>query len=204
MEDKIRQLTDKLFQEGLQKGKTESDKMILEAKQQAEKIIADAQQKSEKIIADANKLNAEMTEVAMKELNMAAQRVISDSREAVKNTLSDIAISEETTKAFENKDFVGQLIISIVENWSKQDPNSGIDISMPESSKNELDKLIASKTFENLKKDILIKSDNKVMTGFRIASDKTGFYVSFSDEQFNNFFNGYLREKVSQMIFGQK
>ena len=204
MEDKIRQLTDKLYEEGLQKGKAESDKMISDAKQKVEEMIADAQKKSAEIIANAKKRDSEMAVVAMDELNVAAQKVVSDSREAVKNMLSTMTISEDTKAVFNNNDFVGGLIASIVENWSKQDPNSAIAISIPESSKQELDKFIASRTFENLKKGIEIKTDSKVLNGFRIASDKTGFYIGFSDEQFNNFFNGYLREKVSQIIFGQK
>lgn len=204
MENKIRQLTDKLYEEGLQKGKTESDKLIFEAKIIADEIISEAQKKSEEIIAMAQKRDQEMSKTTLKDVNMASQRVIADSMQNVKDMLSSVALEQELKDVFNSNEFVSKLIITIVENWSKQDPNSSISISVPESAKPELDKFISAKTFENLKKELEIKSDNKVSNGFRITSDKTGFYVSFTDEQFNNFFKGYLRDKISEIVFDNK
>ena len=39
---KLQELTDKLYQEGLEKGRAEADSLVSEAKSQAEKIVADA------------------------------------------------------------------------------------------------------------------------------------------------------------------
>lgn len=204
MENKIRQLTDKLYEEGLQKGKTESDKLIFEAKATAEKIISDAQKKGDEIIIMAQKKSDEVSKTTLKDVKIASQRVISDSMQSIKEMLSEVAMEQELKNVFNNNEFVSKLIITIVDNWSKQDPNSSISIAVPESAKPELDKFITAKTFENLKKELEIKPDNKVVNGFRITSDKTGFYVSFTDEQFNNFFKGYLRDKVSEIVFDNK
>lgn len=204
MENKIRQLTDKLYEEGLQKGKTEAERLISDAKTEAQKIIDDAQQKSAEIIDQAKKRDEEMAHTALKDVKMAAQRLISDSMQSVKGMLSEVAISDELKKSFADNEFVSKLVFTIVENWSKQNPNAVISIAVPEASKPELDKYIASKTFENLKTELNIKVDNRIVDGFKIASSESGFYINFSDEQFNNFFNGYIREKVSEIVFGKK
>ena len=202
MEDKLRQLTDKLYEEGLQKGKEESDKLITQAKAEAERIIAEAQKKGDAIVAEAKKRDLDMSQTSIKDVNMAAQRVVADTKQSVKDMLAEVAVSQELEKVFSDNEFVAGLIVTIVENWSKQDPSAAIAITVPESAKAELDKFIAAKTIANLKKELDIKSDGKVSNGFRIASEKTGFYVSFTDEQFNNFFKGYLRDKVSNIVFG--
>lgn len=202
MEDKLRQLTDKLYEEGLQKGKDESDKLITQAKVEADRIIAEAQQKSDTIIADAKKRDIEMSQTSMKDVNLASQRVVADTKQSIKEVLSEVAVSQELEAAFSNNEFVAGLISTIVENWSKQDPSTSISITVPESAKAELDKFVATKTIANLKNKLEIKTDGNVINGFRIASDKTGFYISFTDEQFNNFFKGYLRDKVSNIVFG--
>ena len=45
---KLQELTDKLYQEGLEKGRAEADSLVSEAKSQAEKIVADARAEAEK------------------------------------------------------------------------------------------------------------------------------------------------------------
>ena len=42
MQNKLQELTDKLYQEGLSKGKEEGERILAEAKAQAEKILAEA------------------------------------------------------------------------------------------------------------------------------------------------------------------
>ena len=42
MENKLQQLTQKLYDEGLEKGRAEAERLVSEAKSEAAKIIADA------------------------------------------------------------------------------------------------------------------------------------------------------------------
>ena len=53
MENKLQELTDKLYNEGLSKGKQEAEALKAAAAAESEKIIADARKEAEKIIADA-------------------------------------------------------------------------------------------------------------------------------------------------------
>ncbi len=201
MNDKIRQLTDKLYEEGLQKGKEESDKLIAQAKAEAAKILSDAKQQSQEIVEQAKKRDAEMQKTAMKDVEMAASRAMNDLKESIKDMLSSITVSQDITQNFSNTEFVASLISTIVENWSKQNQEAAISVSVPENAQTELEKYISAKTFSSLKSNLEIKSDKKVLKGFRISSSDKGFYVSFTDEEFNNFFAEYLREKVSKLVF---
>ncbi len=204
MENKIRQLTDKLYEEGLIKGKNEAEKLLSDAKAQADKIVADAQAQSDAILAKAASRDQELSQTTLKDVQIAAQRIIAQTKESVINTLSAVAVSGELQSEFSNSSFVGSLVSEIVENWSKQNPSAAITLTVPENKREEFDKFIAAKTFENLKAELTIKSDSRVLSGFRIASSDSGFYVSFSDEQFNNFFKEYLRERISEIVFVEK
>ena len=42
MENKLQQLTQKLYDEGLEKGRAEADKLVADAKAEARKIVAEA------------------------------------------------------------------------------------------------------------------------------------------------------------------
>ena len=53
MENKLQELTDKLYNEGLAKGKKDADNLLSQAKEQAEEIMARAKAQAESIVAAA-------------------------------------------------------------------------------------------------------------------------------------------------------
>ena len=55
MENKIQELTDKLYHEGVEKGKAEAERLIAAAKEQAAELIAKAQEEAADIVAKAKK-----------------------------------------------------------------------------------------------------------------------------------------------------
>ena len=55
MENKIQELTDKIYREGVEKGNAEAQRLVGAAQDEAKKIIADAQAQAEVILAEAKK-----------------------------------------------------------------------------------------------------------------------------------------------------
>ncbi|MBO5276132.1 MAG: hypothetical protein J6A86_03290, partial [Alistipes sp.] len=53
MGNKLQELTDKLYQEGLEKGRVEADNLVAEAKSKAQKIVAEAEARAAEIVAAA-------------------------------------------------------------------------------------------------------------------------------------------------------
>ena len=49
--DKLQELTDKLFNEGLSKGKAEGEALLAKARKEAEEIVAQANKEAEAIVA---------------------------------------------------------------------------------------------------------------------------------------------------------
>ena len=47
--EKIQELTEKIYREGVEKGQQEADRIVAEAKAQAEKIVAEAKEQAENI-----------------------------------------------------------------------------------------------------------------------------------------------------------
>ena len=60
MQNKLQELTDKLYNEGLSKGKQEGEEILAKAKVQAEEIIAKAKAEAEAIVAAAHKDAADL------------------------------------------------------------------------------------------------------------------------------------------------
>ena len=60
MQNKLQELTDKLYNEGLSKGKQEGEELVAKARKEAEQIVAKAKEQAEQIVAQAEQKAAEL------------------------------------------------------------------------------------------------------------------------------------------------
>ena len=74
MENKIQELTDKIYHEGVEKGNKEAQKLIANAQETAQKIIEDARKEADTILATARKEADDMAENTKSELKMFANQ----------------------------------------------------------------------------------------------------------------------------------
>ena len=70
MENKIQELTDKIYREGVEKGNEEARKLVAQAQEEAKKIVEDARKEAEQIVADARKSADELSENTKSELKL--------------------------------------------------------------------------------------------------------------------------------------
>ena len=78
MENKIQELTDKIYHEGVEKGNAEAQRLIANAQEEAKKIIEDAHKEAESIIAASRKSADEMAENTKSELKLFAGQAVND------------------------------------------------------------------------------------------------------------------------------
>lgn len=199
MENKIQQLTEKLYSEGVQKGKSESDRMIEQAKNEAAKIISDAQKEAEKIIADATAKEAELATNTHKELVLAGNQMINDVKLSIRETLLKETLAEELQSKFNNPSFLASLIEQLVANWAKAG-----NIEVPASYEEEISQYLRDKLGEELSKNLVIRPSAKVKDGFRVEMEEGRYYINFGKDEFQAFLSDYLRAKVANIIFGEE
>ena len=53
MDSKIKELTDKIYHEGVEKGNQEAAQILAKAKQQSDEMVATAQAEAQRIVSDA-------------------------------------------------------------------------------------------------------------------------------------------------------
>ena len=77
MENKIQELTDKIYREGVEKGNEEAQKLIVKAQEEAQKIVENAQKEADSIVAAARKSADELAENTKSELKLFAGQALS-------------------------------------------------------------------------------------------------------------------------------
>ena len=87
MENKIQELTDKLFREGVEKGNEEAQRIVEKANGEAAGIVKNAQKEAEEIVAAAEKKAAELLNNTKKELGLYAGQTVQVSIPALMTTV---------------------------------------------------------------------------------------------------------------------
>lgn len=196
MENKIQELTDKIYREGVEKGNEEAQRLISEAQQEAQKLIEDAKQEAEAILAAAQKSAAELQENTKSELKLFAGQALNALKTEVTNLLTNQTVSESVKGFTSNKDFFNKFIVSLATQWSANEP---IVISVQDAE--ALKKYFAANAKTLLDKKVQIEKVNGSKVLFSVSPSDGSYKVNFGEEEFENYFKEFLRPQLVEMLF---
>ncbi len=199
MENKLRDLTEKIYSEGIEKAKTDAIVIIENAQKEADAVLKNAQNEAADIIAKAQANAKEIKRNAESEIKLASKQSISKLRQQIADIVIDKAIEQPVKETLKDKDFVGSLISKIAENF-----NNNIELSLPEADKESIANYFSNRTRTELMKGIDINFDGNIKSGFRISPKNENYIISFTDADFANYFKGFMRPKTIQLLFGEE
>lgn len=196
MESKIQELTDKLLNEGVEKGKAEAEKIVSAAKDESAKIIDDAKAKADGIIATAKKEAETLNANTKSELKMYAGQALSSLKTEVTNVLTESAVNEVVKKTVADKAFMNQFILKLAEKWGAQE-----DIVISTEDAESLKALFASKAKALLDKGVKIQGVHGQDAMFTIEPADGSYKVNFGEKEFEDYFKSFLRPQLVDLLF---
>ena len=122
MENKIQELTDKIYREGVEKGNEEARRLIANAQEEAKKIVEDAHKEAESIIASSRKSADELTENTKSELKLFAGQAVNALKSAIATLVTDNIVNADVKAFAANKDYLNASIVALEANWSVNEP----------------------------------------------------------------------------------
>jgi V/A-type H+-transporting ATPase subunit E len=200
--NKLQELTDKLDNEGLSKGQQEAEIILNQAKIEAGKILSEAKSIAAEIEIAAKKQAAETKANAEAEVKLVGRQIIGEVKQAVENLILTKTVSFDVKHAFEDVAFVQSLIKTATERFSPHHSEKiNLFMIVPEGQRQGVAEYLAAKV-PSVLSSLEISEDNRIKSGFKIGFRDEGYYISFTDEDFDNLFKTYLRPKVSELLFG--
>ena len=194
MDNKIQELTEKIFNEGVAKGRVEAERLIAEANAKAENIIKAAETEAEAIIAKANKSAEELNANTRSELKLYASQAIGALKSETATIVTDTIVKESVKAAFK-EDLLKEVILKIAEGW-----NSNEQLVITTSDAENLKAFFAAKAKALLDKGIEIKQVNGVK-GFSISPADGSYKVNFGADEFETFLKSFLRPQIVELLF---
>ena len=201
MQNKLQELTDKLYNEGLSKGKQEGAELLAKAKAQAEEMVAKAQAEAAQIVAAAQKQADEIKSKVASDIRMASNQSLSATRKDIEELVVSKMSAEAVKNALTSAEFVKELIQAVAGKFTTEGPMD-LALILPESLQKELEPFVNNELSKILNAGVEASFSKKVSGGFRIGPKDGGYFVSFTDETFNELIAEYLRPASKKILFG--
>ena len=201
MQNKLQELTDRLYNEGLSKGKQEGEELLAKAKVQADDIIAKAQAEAAQIVEAARKQAEEIRTKTASDVKMAASQSIAATKKDIETLIVGKMTEGAVKKNLSTPDFIKELIKAVAEKFSTDGPVD-LNLILPESLKNDLEPFATKELAKILGAGVEASFSKKVSGGFQIGPKNEGWFVSFTDETFSQLISEYLRPATKKLLFG--
>ncbi len=204
MQNKLQELTDKLYSEGLSKGKQEAQELKTKAEKEAQEIIAKAEEEYKNILEKAKKDANDFKLKTENEIKMVAKQAIA----TIKHNIEEILIVNATQKpikdSLDNIEFLGTIIREAIQSFNPTNSDAvNLEILLPESRKNELDSFIKANFKNQMNSGVEFGYDKKFQTGFKIGPKGDSYHISFTDKDFQSLLSHYFKPITREFLFSE-
>ena len=194
MQNKLQELTDKLYNEGLSKGREEGEALLAKAKSQAVDIVAEAEKKAAEIMTKAEK-EAEAYKVKVAgDLKMAASQSVQATRKDIEDLVVFKMTGSATEKALSDEAFLKEVIKAVAEKFNAETAMD-LNLVLPETLKSSLEPFVKGQVNASFSK--------RIAGGFTIGPKDGSYFISLTDETFKELISEYLRPATRKLLFGE-
>ena len=201
MSDKLQELTEKLYIQGLSKGKEEGKLLLSRAREEADRIVSDARTQAAAIISDAEKQAADLKDKTASDLKMASAQCLQATKKDIENLLVNAIGAAPAGKQLSDPDFLKKIIEAVATRFSAEQ-SADLSLLLPASLKQELEPWVEGELRQKLGSGLKADFTKKVAGGFSIGPKDGGWFVSMTDETFSKLVAEYLRPVTRKLLFG--
>lgn len=199
--NKLQELTDKLYNDGLSKGREEGERILEEARNQAAEILAAAKKEAEGIVSQARKQADDYSQKVTSDLKMAAAQSFQATKSDIENLIIGKFAGEEVKKTLSSAEFVKTFLQSVAEKFSSEEATD-LSVVLPASLQDELEPFVKGQLSRILGKEVSASFSKKISGGFTIGPKDGGYFISMTDDTFNDLITEYLRPVTKKLLFG--
>ena len=199
--DKLQELTQKLYNEGLSKGKEEGQAVLAKAQAEAAAIVKKAQEEAAAILAQAQKEAQDYKIKVEGDVKMASVQALQATRAGIENLIVAKAVDAPVKEALSSADFLKGIIEAVAKNFSAQE-STDIALVLPEKLQKELEPFVKNELSKVIGKGVETSFAKKVTGGFKIGPKDGSYFISLTDENFQELIGDYLRPTTKAILFG--
>ena len=199
MAEEIKDLIEKIQQEGIKAAEDKAKQIEQEAKAKAEAILQKAQAQSAKIILEANEEVTRRQESAKASIRQAARDLLLSLKKEI-NFMLERLIASTVSQTLTPSE-MAKIIEELVKKFGSQTKDDVLVLL----KKEDLEKLkseFLSRLKEETKKGIILKPSQDISAGFIISFDAGKSHFDFTDKVLAEYLSSFLRPHLNQILNG--
>lgn len=200
MNSKLQGLTERLYKEGIEKARTEAAEILKKANDEAAQIITKAKTEAETLQKNSQAEAEQLLSRTKSEAKMAGEQAITTLKQEIVNLLSQSSLTVAIKETTSSSEVLSTVLKEFFNKWDST-KTLDIDLVLPEKTKADLSKTFMQEASKILSKGSEITFSSRINGGFTITPKDGSFVLSFTDEDFNNFFQSFLRPKAKEILF---
>lgn len=202
MQNKLQELTDKLYREGLSKGKAAGEALLAEAGQQADRLVEDARREAEQIKAQARREAEDFRTKVESDLKMAAAQALQATRQDLERLVVCRLTDTEVSSALGSAEFIRGILTEVARRFSAEECTD-LRLVLPETLQKELEPFVRDGLGRLLHTGVTATFSKKIAGGFTIGPKDGSYYISLTDETFRSLISEYLRPATRKLLYGE-
>jgi len=135
------------------------------------------------------------------ELQMASEQIIETLKQKVTEFIVVNTLDKSLDKSLSEPDFLKSVIVTLVKNWGADSRVNDLSLILPKDKEKELTGIFTKNVLNDLNNKLDIKFDKGFKNGFIIEPKDENFKISFTKDDFINFFKSHLKPKVRELLF---
>jgi V/A-type H+/Na+-transporting ATPase subunit E len=197
MAEEIRDLIEKINQEGIKAAEEKAQNIEAAAKQRADDTLAQAKLEAEEMIAAAKDRIRREDEKGKTLLAQAGRDLLLSLRKEINAMLGRIVVSGIQQALIPEALF--KLLLEVVRNYSVGE-SSDITVFLNKEDLETLEKNFLHKLREETKKKIILRPAEEISGGFTISFDSGKSCYDFTDKTLAEYIGTYLKPKLNQIL----
>ena len=198
--DKLQELTEKLYNEGLSKGKEEGEAILAKAKAEAESIVKKASEEAEAILAKARQEAEDIRTMVDGDVKTASAQTLQATKADIESLIIAKAV-EPAGDALKDPDFLKSIITEVAKHFSADDPQD-ISLILPEKLQKELEPFVKGELAKAVGKGVEASFSKKIAGGFSIGPKDGSYFISLTEDTFKSLIGEYMRPATKKILFG--
>lgn len=197
MAEEIRDLIEKINQEGIKAAEENAQNIEAAAKHRADDILAQAKSEAEEMIAAAKDKVRHEDEKGKILLDQAGRDLLLSLRKEINAMLGRIVVSD--IQQVLSPDALFRLLYEVVRNYSSEE-GSDIIVLLNKKDQEILEKNYLNRIREETKKKIILRSGEEISGGFTISFDSGKSCYDFTDKALAEYIGTYLKPKLNRIL----
>ena len=199
MENKLKILTDTLYEEGVQKGHQKASEIMKQAEKDAEKIISDARAEAAAIVRKAQDDAEILRHQITSEIVLASRQAISKIKNDVANLLTSRILEKGVKEAMNDKLFVQDFLLMLLKHAGADAFNLGLQL--PKAWKDEMEHFFSGSAKKYLDGGLQVQFLEEMQDSFTIRPRDGSYSLEFGEEAFTHLLSEYMRPVAKQLMF---